>query len=280
MSFGHQSLLNPEEEQELKAKIADYWMLKGRDGKPLMTGIQIAQKLRFGETDGPYPFLDPEYIYFFREKFDLPVRREYRGYPHRYKNKQEEPIDLTEQIRRIDGLPDFGFHAKRRRSFNILDFWTGLRAMEIIMLKMGDITVDGDRIVINAFRLKKNRKLPREAKIYPLELRTKWPFVECLVDWFERFPSPEEHPFEMNRWTAWNYVKQLWPEGYPHMYRFNRITALCDDPRFSITEIRAWTGLHIVTINNYISKSGRYATQAADKMSDNINEELTKKPRI
>jgi hypothetical protein len=105
MSFGRQNLLNPEEEQELKAKIADYWILKGHDGKPLLSGIQIAKKLKFGEPDGPYSFLSPEYIYFYRDKFDLPIRREYIGYPHRYKNKQEEPIDLTEQIRRIDGLP-------------------------------------------------------------------------------------------------------------------------------------------------------------------------------
>jgi hypothetical protein len=144
---------------------------------------------------------------------------------------------------------------------------------------MEDIEIDGDRIVINAFRLKKNRKLPREAKIYPIELRTKWPFMGGLVNWFERFPNPEDRPFDMHRQTAWDYVKYLHPDGYPHMYRFNRITAMCDDPRFNIAEIRAWTGLHLVTINNYISKSKRYATQAADKMTATINEELTKNPR-
>lgn len=279
MSFGRRNLLPPDEEQELKAKIADWWVLKGSDGKPLLTGLQIAAKLGFGDPTGPYAFIPPEYIYFYRDKFQLPTRHPYFGYVHRYKNKREEPIDLNTQIQRIDALPAFGFNSLRRRAFNILDFWTGLRGTEIIILKSGDITIEDNTISIEAFRLKKKRTIPRKDKIYPLELRISWPFVDELKKWFERYADPEERPFNVQRWTAWDYVRYLWPDGYPHMYRTNRITAMCDDPRFSIAEIRAWTGLHIVTINNYIMKSKRYATQAADKMTASIDEDLKKVQR-
>ena len=130
-----------------------------------------------------------------------------------------------------------------------------------------DIELERDRIIIKAFRLKKSSKLSVKDRTYNVELRLSWYFVEEIYDWVNRF-SPGETLWNVSRKQAWVWVKEIYPEGYPHMMRLNRITAMCSDPRFSLAEIRAWSGLHISTIEAYISKSGRFATTAADKMTD------------
>jgi hypothetical protein len=265
---GRQSLLDPKDERLLKRELKKLWMIKDEHGGWKFNGRQIAKMLGFGVEGSPFEALRPEYVYNYRQKFDLPIRFTKKSYPHRYKNgKVDEPIDLADWMRRIDAIPEGSFHGHRKRTYNETIFWTGLRNTELRMLVRNDVILENDRIIINAFRLKKGRNVTRKEAIYPLELRMNWVYVPEIYDYINRY-SGEELLWDVSRWSAWMWVKEVYPESYPHHLRLNRITALCSDPRISIAEIRAWTGLHLVTINVYISKSGRFVTTVADKMGE------------
>lgn len=275
MSIGRQSRLDRKSVRLLKKELKTLWMAKNEEGGWAFNGKQIAKMLGFGVPGGPFETLSPENVYHYRQYFGFKKRSNKITHPHRYKHgKQDEPIDLSDWIKRIDTIPKFGFNSKRRRTFNEFVFWTGLRKGELLIMTPSDIVIDGERMIINAFRLKKG-DVSREEATYPLELRLGWLFVDEIYDWVNRFDE-NERIYDIHPWTAWNYVKSIYPEGYPHYMRLNRITAMCSDPRFSIAEIRAWTGLHIVTINEYISKSGRFATTAAQKMTDIMAEDIEK----
>ncbi len=268
MSPGRTALLDKSEERILKRELKKLWMTKTEQGDWVFTGPQIAKILEFGEPGSPYTHIKPVYVFNYRQKFNLPIRFEKKSYPHRYAHgKQDEPLDLSAWIGLIEQIPSGSFHGKRKRSFNALVFWTGLRNSEMRILTPEDIELERDRIIIKAFRLKKSSKLSVKDRTYNVELRLSWYFVEEIYDWVNRF-SPGETLWNVSRKQAWVWVKEIYPEGYPHMMRLNRITAMCSDPRFSLAEIRAWSGLHISTIEAYISKSGRFATTAADKMTD------------
>jgi len=271
MSIGRISSLNNEELRQLKKIMTPLWKAKDGEGNYKYTGIQIAELLGFGE-EGSFQKLSPESVYYWRQVLGLPTRREYRGYPQRYKyGKQEEPLDLTDWVKKIDEIPLTSYHNRRKRTYCELDFWSGLRNREISLLTRNDFTLEGKSLLIDAFRLKKKVKR-REEAIYPLELRLNWIFVEEIWDWVKRFKA-DEHPWNVHRSTAWTWVKQIMPKAYPHYFRENRITALCSDPRFSIAEIRAWTGLHLITINYYISKSKRFVTSVAEKMDEDMRKQ-------
>jgi len=272
MSIGRQALLTPSEERILKRELKKLWMIKNNEGNWAYSGPQIAKMLGFGVPGSPYVHIKPVYVYNYRQKFNLPIRFEKKSYLHRYAHgKQEEPLDLSEWIGLIDQIPWGSFHGKRKRSFNALVFWTGLRNTEMRILTPDEIELERDRIIIHAFRLKKSSELSVRERTYDVELRLEWVFVEEIYDWVNRF-SPGETIWDVSRKQAWVWVKEIYPEGYPHMMRLNRITAMCRDPRFSLAEIRAWSGLHISTIEAYISKSGRFVTTAADKMTQIMSE--------
>ena len=87
------SLLSPEQEARLRDEIEPLWNMKNVDGTYRYTGTEIAEAIGFGKTeipDNPYMILDPMRIYNYRQKLGIEPRREYRGYPHRYKNKRDE----------------------------------------------------------------------------------------------------------------------------------------------------------------------------------------------
>jgi len=255
-------LLSPEEEEELKREMRKYRKL----GLPWS---EIAKLLEFGVEGSKWEKLKPEYIYHYRRKFGFPLDEEYKDrprYPHRYKyGKQQEPISASEFFRRIEALPKLTFHQRRKRAFNILAFYTGLRSGEIRMLRKRDIKVEGDTVTIYAFREKKGRTTPLEEKVKPVILNRRWKLVPEFLEYIEQFED-EEQIFPISRTTAWKYVKDLFPKGYPHYYRLNRITDLCNTTNMTLVEIRNWTALHLTTIERYISRSERYVRSVADKL--------------
>lgn len=52
-------------------------------------------------------------------------------------------------------------------------------------------------------------------------------------------------------------MNQVFPEYYPHFFRFNYITEEANDPETSLAELKAKTGLHLVTLNSYLMTSKR-----------------------
>jgi len=274
------SVLTPEQEAVLETQLKQLWMLTDREGNPRFSGKQIAQALGFGgvETlpDGsinPYADLDPERIYHYRHKFNLPKRHDNVRYPHRYKyGKQDAILDLDDMIKKIDSINPHSFNEYRKEAGCCLGFWGGFRNTENRHLTRDHFEFDEDTegnevLRIIAFRLKKGKRVTRQQATFPIELRTDWTFVPEIIQWIERFDSGEK-PWNIDRTTWWRWHKEVFGKKfYPHWLRENRITFFCSDPRFSIAEIRNWTGLHLVTIENYISKSRRFTLTATQKMN-------------
>ena len=274
------SILTPIQEERLREEIEPLWHLKNPDGSYRYTGVEIAESIGFGKTEAPnnpYALLEPERIYNYRLKLGIIPRREYRGYPHRYKNKQDELIDLDEIIARIEAVPCRDFNNRRKRAGCMLGFYGGMRNTENRLLVRGDFEFDenpyGDEVLrCNAFRLKKGRQVSRAEATYSIELMFSWVFVREIADYVDRF-SESERPWDVSRQTWWRWHKEiLGSDFYPHFLRENRITFFASDPRFSLAEIRAWTGLHLITLESYISKSRRYSITAAQKMGEYILE--------
>lgn len=273
MDTGKATVLTAEQEAELRVEILRYWEKQRGDGKYIYTGTQIADLLGFGVPGSKWQILPKEYIYFYASKFKLRRRRHFKGYLHKYKyGKQMEPIEVDTLIERIEKVPGDSFHHKRIRTFNALSFWTGLRQGEIRRLLANDFKVRKDSLVINAYRLKKGRGVSEDQRIYPLELRLGWLFVGEIVDWVKKFKEYEK-PWNMSRTTALRYVKLLFPRGYPHYYRLNRITSMGSDSRFTLVEMMNWTGLSMTTLGFYLSRSRRFVSSTAEKMSQILNEE-------
>jgi len=283
LSVAGQQLLSDKQEKQLKKDLKVLWMAKTPDGGWKYTGKQIAKALGFGAKeipDNPYANIPPVQIYNYRMKFELPKRRAYRGYPHRYKHgKQEEEIDLLEIMRRVEAVESFTFHGKRKRAAYIFIFWGGLRNTENRNATPSDCVIDADQVIVDMFRLKKGSNVSVDEATYPIELRRKWWGVEELVQWIYRVEDEKGSNaklFAVSRKTLWTWVKELFPKGYPHQLRLSRITYFCSDPDFSIAQIRSWTGLHLITIDKYIAKSGRYVTEAADLMTEKMDEDVRK----
>lgn len=257
MSITRRRVLTVDQEQDLKEKMEPLWAM----GTP---GPEIAKILGFGEL-GEYEKLKPEYIYNYRQRFNLPKRYDRKHYPHRYKyGKQQEPISASEFFKRIDKLSSSSYHHKRKRSFNIVCFYSGLRQGEWRLVRRDDIKIDGDNIIVNAFRLKKGN-IPAEDATHPIILKKYWKLIPEFLDWIGRFGTGERI-FNISATTAWKYVKDIFPKGYPHYYRLVRITDMCNNTNMTVAEIRNWTFLHLSTIQSYISKSRRIVEAAADKM--------------
>jgi len=133
MGLRDYSILSPEQEQELKEKIEALWYLKDENGDWRYTGTQIARAIGFRAKeapDNPYAYLEPERIYNYRRKLGIEPRREPRGYPHRYRNKQTDPIDLDTIIRKVEAVPCRDFNNRRKRAGFMLGFWGGFRNTE------------------------------------------------------------------------------------------------------------------------------------------------------
>jgi len=271
------NILTPEQEEVLRKELEKWWNMKDSNGRPMLTGMEIAKKcLGFGDPNipnNPYVEIPPERIYYYRKKFNLPLRDEGYRHPRRYAyGKQESVLDLDKFIERIEAIPRTSFNNRRKRAGVSLGFWGGARNSENRNLRRKDFDYTEDQygnelLRVNLYRLKKGRRIRKEDTLYPIELRLTWPFVREVANWIEQF-NPEERPWPVTRKTWWRWHKEiLGPNFYPHYLRQNVITIMCSDPRFSIAEIRAWTGLHLITIQNYISKSRRFTLTATEKIN-------------
>lgn len=211
---------------------------------------------------------------------------------HRYKHgKQKKGIDLADfsrMLEKVDEIELRKYDALTLKSFLAVLYWTGLRKTEVHgarshryvlpptkgprhkeplirhtdpipgILKE-DITLQGDTLFIVAVARKKGK---REA---PLELWTNFPYVNLIVEQWQRTPNGEK-VWPITEWDSWNLMKRIDAKKYPHFFRFNRITELCANPKMSVADVCSWTGLTPQTINEYMERSGRFIHETAKKM--------------
>jgi len=255
MSFVRQPLLEKEVEEQLKDELSELW-LAGKKGR------EIAQELNFSEptiqvngkeVKNPYAKVRPEYVYYYRQKFAkespelFPIRRKpsFAQGEQRYKVAPEE-LDIIEPEEFIETLneklPYDSFYARRARSFLIVLFYTPLRSSEVYERTISDFKITKSKIIINLLRKKKNHK-PTDKK-EPAEIDRVLPLVDELVEYLQakewkkeikkkgKVVKDEEtgevllnqRPWKISHDTARDYVRQLYPDGYCHWFRFNWIT--------------------------------------------------------
>lgn len=269
-----ESILSEEQEKALKRELEPLWLAKNADGGWLHTGMELARILGFGIKGTKYFRVRPEYIYYYRKKLGIARREKARFSKEmteekkhsRYKyGKQERLLPPEDFYKKLNLIEPLSFNANRQRVFLILAFYLGLRQSEIRMLRKSDFEYRSDHLYMNAFRRKKGYWDGEEEARYPLYLLFRWPYVEEILDWLERFDS-DDLIMDITAVTAWKYVKDILPKRYPHFFRLNRITEMVNTGR-RIAEIRAWTGLHLQTIERaYVSTDPLLAKDAAEGM--------------
>jgi len=132
---------------------------------------------------------------------------------------------------------------------------------------ISDFEIKSDLLTIHLLRKKK--KYSRNVTDEPINVPLAFPKMDEVVEWLQKKEWKKNHnplnrPWNISHQTAWRYVNQVFPGYYPHFFRFNYITEEANDPETSLAELRAKTGLHIVTLNSYLMKSERLQ-EAIDK---------------
>ena len=279
MVFTRSPKLRPDIETQLKEEMKPLW-------KSGLTAKQIAYRLGFGEPrfridrdfvpDPRYEKLRTYHVWFYRQKFGFQHRRKSaqggKG-KSRYKVKHKEVMSfvefqmtLNEKVAKIDEP-----YCQRMRAFLILLYWTPLRNTEIIERVRRDFTIKDGMLKIDLYRKKKYYRPNAEPE--PFFLRTTYPMVDEVISWVDRFDK-NERPFDFKRWTAWNYVRQVFPTYYPHFFRFNYITRgvnNAEEPGSLIRALLEDTGLDIATVSEYVMADSRFRNSLNDRELELIN---------
>lgn len=150
----------------------------------------------------------------------------------KYKKKITRLMDYKEFKEKIDSLPI------ARRAFLSILFFTGCRVSEALALTSDDISCTEDTIYIQFFRLKGSKQTDP----------TEPPRADALT-WL---CDQEGKLFTFSRKTAYNIVKKVFPDLYPHYFRMNRITNTLE--KFGVPTVKHSFGLSLSSIEHYIGK--------------------------
>jgi len=277
MGFVRSSKLRPEIEAQLKDEMKPLW-----DGS--FSAIQIAYKLGFGEPrlkkllkdyepDPRYEKLKAYHVYFYRSKFKFKRRRtppRAKG-KTRYKIKHDEVMTFEQFKNTLNEkvAKNSVRYCQRMRAFLILLYWTPLRNTEIIERTRADFSMISGSLKIDLYRKKKYYHLGKKSE--PFYLRMSYPLVDEVVDYILTVDDPDERPFNFTRWTAWNYVRQVFEGYYPHFFRFNYITRGVNNAKDAgqlITTLLGDTGLNISTVSEYIMQNPRFRNTLNDRQME------------
>jgi integrase len=205
MSLKPQPLLTLEVENQLKVEMFPLW-------DKLIKGPEIARKLQFGVEGSPYEKIKPEYIYYFRQKFntskynsDGKTENEFFGkFPPRkrpsfaqgemrYKVHPDElglitQAEFIKQLNKKVPLPgknvwwQDSYTTKRTRAYLILHFYTPLRSSEIRERDIRDFELTDKYLIIHLLR-KKKKKHKKDDE--PIEIPLNWKLMDELIDWIQ-----------------------------------------------------------------------------------------------
>ena len=293
MSFVRQSLLKPEIEEELKEIIDILWNSKNPDtDKYEYSGQEIAEMLKFGKSilvnkkeTNPYASLKPEYIFFYRQKFKLPLRKkasfakttdsvEAGLRKTRYKVEPEDLglISTKAFVELLNtNLPKFdSFYYKRARSYLIVLFWTPLRSSEVYERVITDFEITETKVIIHLLRKKKRHEIGDKDE--PVEIEREFPLVEELVSYLKSEVWKDEirdkkgnvvkdkrgkvlfnqRPWNMSHDTALNYTRELSQNLYSHYFRFWFLTNGANNPEVTIAELKAKSRLTLPALDYYL----------------------------
>jgi len=300
MSFKRQPLLAPEVEEQFKEEFLPLWLqgmpaeVGGTPEKKLL-GREIAEKLELGIKGSPYEKIPTSYTYFYRLKWQKlhmekpkknPLSFPHRGTPsfglgkQRYKVSPEE-LDIIEPEEFIEMLNEKiyqdSFWARRARSFLIVLFYSPLRSSEIYERTIDNFKITKSKVIISLLRKKKGHK--ETDKKEPAEIDRVLPLVDELVVYLkgEEWKTEKEGKVNLRPWnishdTARNYVRELYPDGYPHWFRFNWITKRLNNPKISIVETRTEAYLTMSAMEHYVMATKRVRESLHKKIVEEFRE--------
>lgn len=308
MGFIRSPKLEAEIEEQLKEEMHPEWK-KNLSGKQIAYDLGFGDpEFKIDEdftVDERYKNLRIYHVYFYRNKWqklheekpsENPLSFKRRRKPpkrkgqSRYNVKHEEvmPFEefketLNEKVAKFD-FPlskdeyESQLYCAKVRAYCILHFWTPLRVTEIISRKRRDFTYPRGLVKIDLHRLKKYYKRNVEGKIVaptePFYLRQNYPMVGEVIGYLNEIDDPNARPFDFTRWTAWDYIRQIFPTYYPHHFRFSYITRGVEaskDPGQLITTLISDTGLDIGTVSGYVmAPTSKYRNTLNDEQMELI----------
>ena len=269
MSFKRHSILKPEVEKQLKGELSELW-LTGMKGK------EIAKELEFGVEDSKYEKVNPEYVFFYRQKFKLPLRKKasfakttdskrdgLRKTRYRVRPEDLGMMSSKEFVEALNKkLPFDSFYCKRARSYLILHYWTPLRSSEIYERVISDFEINKNEIIIHLLRKKKGHQ--PDDKDEPIEIPRVLPLVDEVANWllskeWEIEIKNEkgevvlnQRPWMISHDTALNYAKEIGKNYFPHFFRFNFLTQGANNPEITIAELKTKARLTLPALEHYI----------------------------
>jgi len=207
-------------------------------------------------------------------------------YPHRYKyGKIDKPIDLPVFMKlqeRVSNVDRSGYPVEFIQALLALFYWTGLRKTEVLGrkqiryrvkegIKVGkphpgllneDMRIEGDALFVFSVGDKVLKHGKREA---PLVLSLTLPYVDLIVERW-RNTKPKHRVFPIAYITFWRICKRIDPKFTLHFFRHNRVTKFSANPKLSLADICAWSGLSPQTVSTYMMRAGRYTKRTGEIM--------------
>jgi integrase len=159
---------------------------------------------------------------------------------------------------------------QRDKALIAMLYLSGQRITEILKLTRGNIMVDPSRpdIIIVSFLIQKRRDngsplIPR----HRLPLGLNLPFMDEFLKWANNFSEPSSRLFSITRQHAWEIVKKLNPNTYPHFFRHTRLSMLAESGA-SGPELMIWAGWSdLRPAGNYLSRSEKSLEKYANMES-------------
>ncbi len=211
-------------------------------------------------------------------------------YPHRYKyGKIDKPIDLPVFLKLQERVPNVdrsGHSVEFIQALLALFYWTGLRKTEVLgrkeikyRVKEGievgkphpgllkeDMRIKNSRLFVFSIGEKVLKHGKREA---PLVLHLDLPYVNLIVEQWHK-TKPKHRVFPIAGITFWRICKRLDPKFTLHFFRHNLVTNFSANPKLSLADICAWSGLRPQTVSTYMMRAGRYTKRTGDIMAEEI----------
>lgn len=208
-------------------------------------------------------------------------------YPHRYKyGKIDKPIDLPIFLKLQERVPHVdrsGYSAEFIQASLAIFYWTGLRKTEVLgrkeikyQVKAGvkvgkphpgllkeDMRLEGDALFVFSIGERVLKHGKREA---PLVLPLGLPYVDLIVGQWQK-TKPKHRVFPIGGVTFWRICKRIDPKFTIHFLRHNRVTSFSGNPKLSLADICAWTGLSPQTVSIYMIRAGRYTKRTGELMA-------------
>lgn len=211
-------------------------------------------------------------------------------YPHHYKyGKIDKPIDLPIFLKLQERVPNVdlsSYPTEFIQALFALFYWTGLRKTEVLGrkqikyrvedgFKIGkphpgllkeDMRVEEDRLFV--FSVGEN-VLKHGKRDAPLVLRLDLPYVNLIVEQWQKTKS-QQRVFPIVYITFWRICKRIDPKLTPHFFRHNRVTMFSANPKLSLDDICAWSGMTSQTVSIYMIRTGRYTKRTGDIMAEEV----------